>query len=151
MIFNPSRITIHCTDTKNGLPVSVETIDQWHKDRGWTGIGYHFVIQPDGRIDDGRKITKMGAHVEGANEDNIGVVLCGRNKYTIEQFKSLRELSGELMDRFNIDPWEIYTHAQWASALKQGKTCPNISINRLLCFLFTDNTDTIKDNILGDL
>jgi 5-hydroxyisourate hydrolase-like protein (transthyretin family) len=145
------RITVHCLDTKNGDPVPVASVDAWHKARGWTGVGYHFLIQPDGRIDEGRKLTKLGAHVEGANLGNIGIALPGRTKFTAAQFRALRQLISELKVQYGIDPWEIYTHAQWASAQKQGKTCPNISINRLLTYLLTDNLDAVKPNLLGDV
>ena len=35
------KIIIHHSASPIGT--TVEQIDQWHKARGWTGIGYHFV------------------------------------------------------------------------------------------------------------
>ena len=37
----PDRITIHCSDSEWG---NADVIDEWHKKRGWDGIGYHYVI-----------------------------------------------------------------------------------------------------------
>ena len=29
---------------------SVEEVNRWHLERGWTGIGYHFYIRKDGKV-----------------------------------------------------------------------------------------------------
>ena len=29
---------------------TAEQVDQWHKENGWSGIGYHFFVRKDGRI-----------------------------------------------------------------------------------------------------
>ena len=42
--------------------VSAEVIDGWHKNNGWAGIGYHFVIRKDGTIERGRPMDILGAH-----------------------------------------------------------------------------------------
>lgn len=44
--------------------------------RGWTDIGYHFIIFPSGRIYRGRPPEVMGAHSPGAN-DRPGVSFAG--------------------------------------------------------------------------
>ena len=46
-------------------------------ERGWTDIGYHFVIDPAGTIYEGRDIRVRGAHVEGANTGKVGLLLLG--------------------------------------------------------------------------
>jgi hypothetical protein len=45
---------------------------------------------------------------------------------------------------YGIPMWEVYTHAQFDTAISQGKTCPNIKINHLLAFLLTENYDCIR-------
>ena len=70
---NLSRIIIHCSATREGQDVSVDTIRRWHEDRGWSDIGYHFVIGIDGTIHRGRDIDKIGAHTYRHNLDSIGV------------------------------------------------------------------------------
>lgn len=72
-----TEIVIHCSATKEGKRVSVKDIDQWHKDRGFRKIGYHFVIYPDGSIHTGRDITEVGAHVQGYNAQSIGICYVG--------------------------------------------------------------------------
>ena len=61
-----------------GNPVPAATMHQWHLGRGWIGIGYHYVIQPDGTIETGRPIDTVGAHAgAGVNGRSIGVCFAG--------------------------------------------------------------------------
>lgn len=71
------KIIIHCSATKEGQEISAATIDEWHKARGWKGIGYHYVIGLDGMIEYGRPITETGAHVKNHNKGSIGICYIG--------------------------------------------------------------------------
>ena len=54
--------------------IGSEDVHRWHLDRGWSGIGYHFVIKRDGSIQLGRNINTTGAHAgRGFNGRSIGV------------------------------------------------------------------------------
>lgn len=70
-------IFIHCAATAEGKDYTVADIRAWHKARGWSDIGYHYVIYRDGRIMLGRPIGQVGAHVEGHNARSAGVVYVG--------------------------------------------------------------------------
>lgn len=70
-------IVIHYTATKPDQLISVDTIRQWHKARGFDDIGYHFVIDQVGRIERGRPIGKTGAHVANHNTGTVGVCYVG--------------------------------------------------------------------------
>lgn len=142
------RITVHCTATKNGENISRGTIEGWHKDRGFDEIGYHFIIQPDGLIETGRDIKKDGAHVLGANAGNIGIVLCGTDKFSQFQFNSLKSLLDTLIVVHGISKWQIYCHNQFESAIKQKKACPGFSINKLLTWYHAGDEDALKDHKL---
>lgn len=72
-----NEIIIHCTATPEGRECSVEEIRQWHKARGFTDIGYHYVIHLDGRVENGRDVDIAGAHCTGHNANSIGVVYVG--------------------------------------------------------------------------
>ena len=66
---NIDRIVLHCSATPEGKDYSVETIRDWHVNgRGWSDIGYHYVIRLDGSVELGRPIDKIGAHVKGHNK-----------------------------------------------------------------------------------
>lgn len=145
----PKRITVHCSATENGKPVSIERIRQWHKDRGWKDIGYHVVVDVDGSVSLGRPFVEQGAHVEGANEDNIGICLVGTDKFSDSQWRSLKRQLDNLMIAFNIDEWNLHTHREWPSAAKQGKTCPGFTTGQLCFWYYQSNWDAIRENLLN--
>ena len=73
-----NEIIVHCSATREGQHIPVETIKKWHTEgRGWTDIGYHFYIELDGTIKKGRDIDKTGAHCKGHNRNSIGICYCG--------------------------------------------------------------------------
>ncbi len=71
------QIAIHCSATPEGVDFSADDIRGWHLQRGWSDIGYHFVIRLNGDIEEGRPIEKTGAHVKGYNSQSIGICLVG--------------------------------------------------------------------------
>ena len=72
------EIIIHCSATREGEDISVDTIKDWHVNgRGWSDIGYHFYVDIEGEIHGGRDIAKIGAHCKGHNRNSIGICYCG--------------------------------------------------------------------------
>lgn len=140
---NKSGIIIHCSDSTFG---NAQIIEDWHKERGWSDIGYHFTILNgqfennnylevmDGQIECGRDFDKSGAHAKGYNS-NIGICLIGKDKFTDKQFESLAKLILNLLEENpNMTIKDIKGHYEVST-----KTCPNF------------NVDTFKRNyILGD-
>ena len=53
----------------------VDEIRDWHKRQGWSDIGYHGLIAPDGSYAQGRAFTVQGAHVKERNRGTIGITL----------------------------------------------------------------------------
>jgi len=75
---NIDKIIIHCSATQEGKDISVDTIRRWHVEgRGWSDIGYHFVVALDGSIDYGRDLDRQGAHTKGHNKGSIGICYIG--------------------------------------------------------------------------
>lgn len=73
----------------------IEGIHQWHKKRGWAGVGYHYYIMKDGTVHKGRDINYIGSHCKGCNTSSIGICLEGNFKNempTGAQLTSLTEL-----------------------------------------------------------
>lgn len=68
---------VHGSWTPPHLDVGAEEIDQWHRERGWSGIGYHYVIRRNGTLEEGRGLVDAGAHVKGYNSISIGYCLMG--------------------------------------------------------------------------
>jgi len=103
-------LVIHCTATPNGKAVSRETIRQGHLARGFSDIGYHYLVQVDGSLIVGRPEEQVGAHaaVKGHhyNQTSLGIALIGGTGngsvglYTQAQWDSLKLMIESLMDRF---------------------------------------------------
>ena len=75
-------IIVHVTAGINYGADPVGNINSQHKNRGFTGIGYHYVISrgSDGSATDGwalggRPTNLVGAHVTGKNSESIGVAM----------------------------------------------------------------------------
>ena len=70
-------IVVHCTATEEGKDYTVDWIRKVHKSKGYSDIGYHYVIYRDGSLHVGRNINLVGAHARGFNTGSIGVVYVG--------------------------------------------------------------------------
>lgn len=127
-----NEIIIHCSATPEGRDVTAADIDKWHRQRGFACIGYHFVVRLDGRIEFGRPLEKVGAHVKGHNAQSIGIVYIGgidRNgQYadtrTPEQHESLAILLKFLVRAFPSIK-AIHGHRDYAA-----KACPCFDARR---------------------
>lgn len=72
-----NKIIVHCSATKPDQDFGVEDIRKWHKNQGWSDVGYHYIVRLDGSIEKGRPLEKIGAHVKGHNADSIGICYIG--------------------------------------------------------------------------
>ncbi|MBR2392881.1 MAG: N-acetylmuramoyl-L-alanine amidase [Alphaproteobacteria bacterium] len=146
-------IVIHCTATRAGQDIHASDIDKWHKERGFAGIGYNYVIRLDGTIEQGRPLTRDGAHCNTAglsgvsyNKHSIGIVYVGgldengnaADTRTPEQKKALAELVYRLMDEYPTIK-EVIGHRD-ASPDKNGdgKISKNEWIKQCPCFSVRD-------------
>ena len=119
------EIIVHCSATPEDRNYTVEEIDRWHKNRGWSGIGYHYVIYLDGSIHKGRDVETIGAHCTGHNKNSIGVCYIGgcdtnmqpKDTRTDAQKESLIEILTSLKKRYPNA--KIYGHRDFAN-----KACP---------------------------
>jgi N-acetylmuramoyl-L-alanine amidase len=98
-------LVIHCTATPASMDIGSETVDRWHREQGWSAIGYHHVIRRDGTIERGRPLGSIGSHVKGYNNRSLGITLVGgsdrtkqraEDNFTAYQYDALRELLGVL-------------------------------------------------------
>lgn len=58
-------LIIHCSATFPDQDISAIDIDRWHRQRGFFGIGYHYIVRLDGTIENGRPYEAIGAHTTG--------------------------------------------------------------------------------------
>ena len=71
------KIIIHCTATPEGRVATVADVTEWHKQRGFNTIGYHYLIGLNGEVWKGRDESVVGAHCEGQNAYSIGICYVG--------------------------------------------------------------------------
>lgn len=119
------KIIIHCSATVGGVDFDRNDIDKWHKQRGWSGIGYHYVVKLDGNIQVGRSIKSTGAHAKGYNSKSIGICYIGgldrdkkaKDTRTEEQKESLIEIISFL--KLDFPDAEVLGHNDLSN-----KSCP---------------------------
>lgn len=70
-------VVVHCSATPAGMFIDAAWIDQEHRKRGWSMIGYHEVVLLDGERQAGREWTRRGAHVAGENVNTLGFCMVG--------------------------------------------------------------------------
>ena len=135
-----NEVIIHCTATRpnwwegRSAEEKVREVRQWHLDRGWSDVGYHYLIDRDGSVVPGRPVEKIGAHVKGHNKGTIGVALFGghgsastdqfSDHFTQEQADALTHLLAELQQKFpSIN--KISGHNDYTNA----KSCPGFKVD----------------------
>ena len=83
-------------------------IHKYHQEvNGWAGIGYHYLIQKNGMIEQGRRPNAVGAHAYEHNKTSIGICLAGNftlGKPTAAQMDSVKELCAWLCRKYGLDP-----------------------------------------------
>jgi len=116
-------IFIHCSASDASAHDDVAVINRWHKDRGWSGVGYHFFIQSSGAIQFGRDTEKTPAAQKGHNTGSLAICLSGNLEFTEKQFVSLRRLCLWLQKEVGA-PLYIRAHNEVST-----KSCPNFNIH----------------------
>jgi N-acetylmuramoyl-L-alanine amidase len=127
-----SKIIVHCTATPEGRHTTIEDVRRWHLDRGWSDIGYHFLIYLDGSVHAGRPIEKPGAHTKGHNKESIGIAYVGgvdkvnfkaKDTRTEEQ----KEALVDMLEYFKIAHPDAVIHGHRDFA---NKACPSFDATK---------------------
>lgn len=121
------EIVVHCTASKPNVDLNVDDVRKMHKKQGWSDIGYHYLIRLDGRIETGRDVDIIGAHVEGHNAYTIGVCYVGGldkngNPYDTRTENQKASLLSLLIDLKKLYPKAVIKgHRDFP---KVSKACP---------------------------
>ncbi len=127
-------IVIHCTQTPADMDFGVDKVTQWHKNRGFNTIGYHYLIKRDGTLEAGRDEDLVGAHAVQVNGTSIGVALVGggnvdmgwEDNFLPEQFNTLKQIISKLKEDYDIK--KIIGHYQ----VEDKKKCPSFDVPKWL-------------------
>ena len=110
-------IIIHCSATRAGQDFRAKDIDHIHKQRGFAQIGYNFIIDLDGTVENGRPLSIDGAHCNtkgfsevSYNKHSIGICYIGglditgqpADTRTETQKNALRDLVAKLCKEYDI-------------------------------------------------
>lgn len=130
-----SRITIHhdgmnafTSPTREDAIRRIEAIRSAHVNQGWADIGYHYVIDPGGRVWQARPISLQGAHVRDQNASNLGIMVMGnysRQTVTSASLASLQYVIASNMRTYRIPVSRVHTHNELAST-----ECPGTDLHR---------------------
>ena len=126
-------IILHCSATMPHMDIGVKEVRKWHKARGWSDIGYHFVIRRDGELEIGRDLDKAGAHTKGYNARSIGICMVGgvdeyndaQDNFTVAQWDTARQLLTYL--EIDYPHVTIAGHNEYAN-----KACPSFDVQKEL-------------------
>ena len=129
-----TEIILHCSATREGQDFRAEDIKKWHLKRGFKDIGYHYIIDLDGKIEVGRPDEKVGAHVSGHNTNSIGICYIGgldskdkpKDTRTDEQKHSMLNLIIALTLMYR-DIKKVTGHNRYAN-----KACPCFDVDKWL-------------------
>ena len=118
----------------------VKAIQEFHQEgRGWSDIGYHFLVDLSGNIYQGRPEIVIGAHVGGANTGNIGVCMLGcyhppeagwpcYDTMTKDTDNALTHLYAWIADTYKISPQVLLGHRDYFGTT----ACPGDNVWPLL-------------------
>ena len=169
MINKPTKIIVHHFGGSDAAPLSdssnatAQDVDSWHKLR-WPGftstqfkndkgefyhVGYHFVIEKNGKTVQCRGMDEEGAHVIGQNTSSIGVSLAGNFDLTVPtkaQERAFVKLYAKIIAAYpNINAQTIFPHRKYANKTCYGNNLKDDHFNLLVM------TDESKADISASL
>ena len=129
---NITQIVLHHSATKpntlDGMR-DVYAFAEYHvRELGWPGIGYHYVVAPDGTIYKTQANTTVSYHASGANAYSLGVCMIGffdKGDVPKEQREAALKLIRELMGAYNIPADKVIGHRE----VPAPKSCPGTRVN----------------------
>ncbi|VAW59386.1 hypothetical protein MNBD_GAMMA08-987 [hydrothermal vent metagenome] len=114
-------VFLHCSASDNSNHDDVSVMEEWHKKRGFSGVGYHFFINKNGDIQQGRDLEKIPAAQKGHNTNSIAICLHGLKieKFTQPQFDSVKNLCTAIDSEYSSINIRFRGHKEVSN-----KSCP---------------------------
>lgn len=135
-----NEVIVHITASNDNA--TVEDIRQGHIQRGFSDIGYHWIVDRQGVVHKGRDEDIIGSHVAGYNADTIGISYIARGKdsdqngeygkyMTESQRIALEKKIADILMRHKLEVKDVSGHNQY----NLGKACPCFKVNKQPEFL----------------
>jgi len=136
-----NKIFIHHSASNFG---DAKLIEKWHKERGFSTIGYHYIIlngyhtaedykkekrkeEEVGAVEMGLDVSKAGIHVKDNNSDSIGICLIHNDvPYMKKQLEGFRNLTAQIAMIYGIKSDNILGHYE---VDKNKPLCPSLDMN----------------------
>jgi N-acetylmuramoyl-L-alanine amidase len=128
-------IFVHCTATRaewwadRRSSEKAAECKRWHLDRGWSDVGYHYFVDRDGTVTEGRPIEVTPATQKGHNTGSVAIALWGghggdqddqfEEHFTPEQDRALRKLIAQLRMEY-----PSITKVRGHNEVSLAKPCP---------------------------
>ena len=132
----PELLIIHHTGGTDANPLedtsnqTFSGVNEWHRQK-WNFksslgyyIGYHYFIDKQGVVTQGRLDTDEGAHTVGKNLVSLGICLAGNFDLTMPtaaQIDALKKLCKEKMAQYAITSFNVVPHRKFANKTCYGK------------------------------
>ena len=149
----PERITIHHEGTifeKSGdAPKHIKNVQTWGmgKDRNWTDIPYHFLIDPNGNVYEGRNVFTVGETATEYDPTGHLLITCMGNfeeqEIGEEQLEALINLTAYCCKKYQISPETIASHKDYS----KQTVCPGKNLYKFIenGYIQSEVTKRLKD------
>jgi len=128
----PIKITIHhegeiFNPQKEPAAVHIKKVQTWgmSEARNWSDIPYHYLIDFDGNIYEGRNVFTAGETATEYDPEGHLLITCLGNfeeqEVTEKQLNALIELTAYCCNKYQISPTTIKAHKDFAQTLCPGK------------------------------
>lgn len=143
---NPKEDTSHHT---------FEIVNEWHR-KLWNFksslghyIGYHYFIEKNGKVTQGRADTDEGAHTLGKNLSSLGICLAGNfdvTEPTKEQVEALKTVLKAKMSQYGIALKDVVPHRHFANKSCYGSKLSDEWVQDLLKVKPVPTPDPVPSN-----
>jgi len=124
-----NRVFLHCSasdDESLSRNRLVEDVRAWHRARGFSNVGYHFLIDKQGKVSPGRDMEKMPAAQKGHNTGTIAIMVHGLELFPQPMLNACRDLCSAINETYE---GRITFHGHCEVS---AKTCPVFDYSALL-------------------
>jgi hypothetical protein len=121
------RLTVHHTavmlDTNANAPARARQHQQYHQELGWPDLAYHFLVDANGNVYEGRPVEAVGDTATEYDPTGHFLVCCeghfNQQEIPESQLLALVDVLAWAAEEFQVSADTISGHRDWAAT-----TCP---------------------------
>lgn len=121
-----SRVFVHCSASDIPDHDNIETIREWHLNRGFNDVGYHYFITKSGELQIGRSLEFAPAAQKSHNRGTIAICVSGLEYFTPVSLDKLQQLCVAINKAYKGNV-TFHGHREVSN-----KTCPVFDYKSLL-------------------